>query len=95
MTPLREKLKQVNSIVKLQCLSSQLYIYIAEREHFLCNKQTYSKTSKGEAQGDMEKNNKAVTTDEPQINYRGVKAMPFVIGKKRKGKERKSIILKH
>uniref|UniRef100_A0A7N2RBM9 Uncharacterized protein n=1 Tax=Quercus lobata TaxID=97700 RepID=A0A7N2RBM9_QUELO len=28
----------------------------------------------------MEKNNKAVTTDEPQINYRGVKAMPFVIG---------------
>ena len=102
MTPLREKLKQVNSIVKLQCLSSQLYIYIyrerereREREHFLCNKQTYSKTSKGEAHGDMEKNNKAVTTDEPQINYRGVKAMPFVIGKKRKGKERKSIILKH
>ncbi|XP_075661795.1 protein NRT1/ PTR FAMILY 2.11-like isoform X2 [Castanea sativa] len=28
----------------------------------------------------MEKNNKAVTTDEPQINYRGIKAMPFVIG---------------
>ncbi|GMY15698.1 protein NRT1/ PTR FAMILY 2.11-like isoform X1 [Fagus crenata] len=29
----------------------------------------------------MEKNEKAVTTDdEPQINYRGVKAMPFVIG---------------
>nr|XP_023905866.1 protein NRT1/ PTR FAMILY 2.11-like [Quercus suber]POF19226.1 protein nrt1/ ptr family 2.11 [Quercus suber] len=28
----------------------------------------------------MEKNKKAVTTDEPQINYRGVKAMPFVIG---------------
>ncbi|XP_030940981.1 protein NRT1/ PTR FAMILY 2.11-like [Quercus lobata] len=28
----------------------------------------------------MEKNDKAVTTDEPQINYRGVKAMPFVIG---------------
>ncbi|KAM3703713.1 hypothetical protein ACB098_04G116400 [Castanea mollissima] len=28
----------------------------------------------------MEKNNKAVPTDEPQINYRGIKAMPFVIG---------------
>ena len=42
----------------------------------------------------MEKNDKAVTTDEPQINYRGVKAMPFVIGKKRKGRERQSIILK-
>ena len=70
-------------------------IYIRYSKHFLCNKQTYSKTSKGEAQGDMENNDKAVTKDEPQINYMGVKAMPFVIGKKRKGKERQSIILKH
>ncbi|KAK9995950.1 hypothetical protein SO802_020636 [Lithocarpus litseifolius] len=31
-------------------------------------------------QGDMEKNDKAATTDEPQLNYRGVKAMPFIIG---------------
>ncbi|XP_030937270.1 protein NRT1/ PTR FAMILY 2.11-like isoform X2 [Quercus lobata] len=31
-------------------------------------------------QGDMEKNDKAATTDEPQLNYRGIKAMPFVIG---------------
>ena len=36
----------------------------------------------------MEKNEKAVTTDdEPQINYRGVKAMPFVIGNKRRERE--------
>ncbi|XP_075664177.1 protein NRT1/ PTR FAMILY 2.11-like [Castanea sativa] len=31
-------------------------------------------------QGDMEKNDKAATTEEPQLNYRGIKAMPFVIG---------------
>ena len=35
-------------------------------------------------QGDMEKNDKAATTDEPQLNHRGIKAIPFVIGKKRK-----------
>lgn len=29
----------------------------------------------------MEKNDKAITTDEPEVNYRGVKAMPFIIGK--------------
>lgn len=29
----------------------------------------------------MEKNEKAITTDEPEVNYRGVKAMPFIIGK--------------
>lgn len=30
----------------------------------------------------MEKNEKtAVTTAEPQVKYRGIKAMPFVIGK--------------
>ena len=43
MTPLREKLKQVNSIVKLQCLSSQLYIYIyieRERERAFSMQQT-------------------------------------------------------
>lgn len=28
----------------------------------------------------MEKNDKAITTDEPEVNYRGVKAMPFIIG---------------
>ena len=28
----------------------------------------------------MEKNPKAVTTDEPEINYRGWKIMPFIIG---------------
>lgn len=26
----------------------------------------------------------ATTTDEPKINYRGIKAMPFVIGKGRR-----------
>ena len=34
----------------------------------------------------MEKNDKAATTDDPQLNYRGIKAMPFVIGKERKEK---------
>ncbi|KAF5933589.1 hypothetical protein HYC85_029760 [Camellia sinensis] len=28
----------------------------------------------------MESNDKAITTDEPEINYRGIKAMPFIIG---------------
>ena len=28
----------------------------------------------------MDKNPKAVTTDEPEINYRGWKSMPFIIG---------------
>ena len=28
----------------------------------------------------MEKNPKAVTTDETEINYRGWKIMPFIIG---------------
>ena len=37
----------------------------------------------------MEKNDKAATTDEPQLNYRGIKAMPFVIGNKRKGLSKK------
>ena len=36
----------------------------------------------------MEKNDKAATIDEPQLNYRGNKSMPFVIGKKRKERER-------
>lgn len=35
----------------------------------------------------MEKNNKTAvvaTDDEPQLNYRGWKSMPFVIGEKKK-----------
>lgn len=34
----------------------------------------------------MDKNEKADTTDDSKINYRGWKAMPFVIGKRRKFK---------
>lgn len=33
----------------------------------------------------MEKNElKPITAEEPKINYRGVRAMPFVIGKKKR-----------
>jgi hypothetical protein len=30
--------------------------------------------------GTMEDNEKAITTDEKKINYRGWKSMPFIIG---------------
>lgn len=32
----------------------------------------------------MEKNEKSVTDEEPKINYRGWKVMPFIIGKQKK-----------
>lgn len=45
----------------------------------------------------MERNEDAHNLDEPKVNYRGVKAMPFVVGKKikvNKGKQYNTIQIK-